>query len=321
MKRRALGKGLSSLIPTAGPRSPGAASPTVTSRADDVPRVHELKLEVSKIRPNPRQPRQNFDDAALEELARSLKQQGVLQPVVVRPAANGTYELVAGERRWRAAQKAGIHQIPAVIRDVPDVNLLELALIENLQREELNAIEEAEAFRILIDDLNLTQGEVADRVGKQRTTVANALRLLNLPTAVQDLLRRRELSMGHARALLALEDAAAIEALARRVVAEGLSVREVESSARRPATSQKHAGRPPKPVDPNVAAAEETLQRVIGTKVRIVGGPKAGRVELHYHSADELDRLYKLLSEPTRKRTLSADFNVGGRRESLQPTE
>jgi ParB family chromosome partitioning protein len=128
--------------------------------------------------------------------------------------------VVAGERRWRAAQKAGIHQIPAVIRDVPDVNLLELALIENLQREELNAIEEAEAFRILIEDLSLTQGEVADRVGKQRATVSNALRLLNLPRAVQDLLRRRELSMGHARALLALEDPTAIEALARRVVAE-----------------------------------------------------------------------------------------------------
>jgi ParB family chromosome partitioning protein len=301
MKRKALGKGLSSLIPASIPKSPVAVSPATVHTGPQL-RPFELKLEVSRIRPNPRQPRQSFDDAALEELARSLKSQGVLQPVVVRPSAGGYYELVAGERRWRAAQKAGMHQIPAVIRDVPDVNLLELALIENLQREELNAIEEAEAYRILIEDLNLTQGEVAERVGKQRTTVANTLRLLQLPVRVQNLLKAKQLSMGHARALLALEDPRAIEALADRVVSDGLSVREVEARAKRPALSQSRPGRPQKPIDPNVTAAEESLQRAVGTKVRIVGSGKAGRIEIHYGSADELDRLFQLLTGANKKR-------------------
>jgi ParB family chromosome partitioning protein len=178
---------------------------------------------------------------------------------------------------------------------VPDEKLLELALIENLQREELNAIEEAEAYRILIDDLELTQNEVAERVGKQRTTVANALRLLNLPEAVKTMLRERVISMGHARALLALEDAKAIEAMALRVVAEGLSVRQVESVAKRPTGTKPRPGRPAQPADPNVAAAETTLQRVLGTKVRIGGNGTKGRVEIHYHSADELDRVYRML--------------------------
>ena len=296
MKRKALGKGLSSLIPSSITRVP---APTASPEAS---RPAEFRLEVSRIRPNPRQPRQAFDDAGLDELARSLKTQGLLQPVVVRPLPDGRFELIAGERRWRAAQRAGIHQIPAVVRDVPDEKLLELALIENLQREELNAIEEAEAYRILIDDLALTQNEVAERVGKQRTTVANALRLLNLPATVKDMVRGRLISMGHARALLALEDATAIESLAQRVVAEGLSVREVESQAKRPAGTKPRPGRPTKPVDPNVAAAEMTLQRVLGTRVRIGGNGNVGKVEIHYHNAEELDRLYRLIIDAGKKR-------------------
>jgi len=296
MKRKALGKGLSSLIPSSIARSPAPAGPSAPSWPT------ELRIEVSKIRPNPRQPRQSFDEAGLDELARSLSTQGLLQPVVVRPLPDGRFELIAGERRWRAAQRAGIHQIPAVVRDVPDEKLLELALIENLQREELNAIEEAEAYQILVDDLELTQNEVALRVGKQRTTVANALRLLNLPGVVQDMVRARLISMGHARALLALEDAKAIEALAQRIVAEGLSVREVESRAKRPAGTKPRPGRPTKPVDPNVAAAETTLQRVLGTKVRIGGNGTVGRVEIHYHSADELDRVYRFIVDTGKKR-------------------
>jgi ParB family chromosome partitioning protein len=290
MKRRALGKGLSSLIPSSVTRTPGAASSPAARPA-------EFRLEISKIRPNPRQPRQAFDEASLDELARSLRLQGVLQPVVVRPLQDGRFELIAGERRWRAAQRAGIHQIPALVRDVPDERLLELALIENLQREELNAIEEAEAYRVLIDDLQLTQNEVAERVGRQRTTVANALRLLGLPSSVKDMVRAGSISMGHARALLALEDPKEIEALANRVAAEGLSVREVESRAKRPADSKRRAGRPAKPVDPNVQAAESTLQRVLGTKIRIGGNGKVGRIEIHYHSADELDRIYRAIVE------------------------
>jgi ParB family chromosome partitioning protein len=228
--------------------------------------------------------------------------QGVLQPVVVRPLPGGHFELIAGERRWRAAQRAGIHTIPAVVRDVPDEQLLELALIENLQREELNAIEEAEAYRILIDDLDLTQNEVAERVGKQRTTVANALRLLHLPEPVKDMVRSRLISMGHARALLALEDARTIEALAQRIVAEGLSVREVESRAKRPAGSKPRPGRPTQQADPNVAAAETALQRVLGTKVRIGGNGKVGRVEVHYHSAEELERIYRIIVDAGKQR-------------------
>ena len=294
MKRKALGKGLSNLIPSSLPSSPAAVSPT--SPPSSV-RPFEFKLEVSKIRPNPRQPRQSFDEAGLDELARSLKAQGVLQPVVVRPAANGAYELIAGERRWRAAQRAGIHQIPAIVRDVSDSHLLQLALIENLQREELNAIEEAEAYRILIDDLQLTQGEIAEHVGKQRATIANALRLLGLPRKVQELVRSRQISMGHARALLALEDPKLIESLADRIVKDGLSVREVEARARRGDNVALPTFRTAKPVDPNVAAAEDTLQRAVGTRVRIRGNGKVGRVELHYRSSEELDRLYGMLTK------------------------
>ena len=296
MKRKALGKGLSSLIPSSIVKVPSPSAPLTPSRPA------ELRLEVSKIRPNPRQPRRAFDEASLTELASSMRNEGLLQPVVVRPLPEGRFELIAGERRWRAAQRAGIHQIPAVVRDVPDEKLLELALIENVQREELNPIEEAEAYRILVDDLQLTQNEVAERVGKQRTTVANALRLLHLPELVKDMVRDRRISMGHARALLALEDGPAIEALARRVVAEGLSVREVESRARRPAATKARPGRPSKPVDPNVAAAEASLQRVLGTKVRIAGNGTVGRVEVHYHSAEELDRVYRLIIEAGKRR-------------------
>lgn len=296
MKRRALGKGLSSLIPASVARAPG---PTPSSPP---PLPTEFRLEISKIRPNPRQPRQSFDETGLDELARSLRTQGVLQPVVVRPLADGRFELIAGERRWRAAQRAGIHQIPALVRDVPDERLLELALIENLQREELNVIEEAEAYRVLIDDLQLTQNEVAERVGKQRTTVANALRLLGLPAVVKDMVRGGAISMGHARALLALGDPKEIEALAKRVVAEGLSVREVESKATRPAGGPARRGRPPKPLDPNVQAAETTLQRTLQTKVRIGGNGKTGRIEIHYQSPDELNRIFQLIVG-TAKRT------------------
>jgi len=285
MKRNALGKGLGSLIPSAPPAAAPATSPP-----------SELKIEVSKIRPNRKQPRQSFDDAAIDELARSLRSTGVLQPVIVRPAENGQFELVAGERRWRAAQRAGIHRIPAVIRDVPDERLLELALIENVQREELNAIEEAEAYRILANDLGLTQQEIAERVGKQRTSIANAIRLLSLPPKVQQMVRGKQISMGHARALLALEDAKIMLELAERIASEGLSVREVEARAKRPASSGR-PGRPAKAVDPNVAAAEQTLQRALATKVRIIGSATSGRIEIQYRGDEDLDRLYRILLE------------------------
>jgi ParB family chromosome partitioning protein len=287
MKRKALGKGLSSLIPASIARMP---APT----ASPVPAFPtELRLEVSKIRPNPRQPRHSFDEAGLDELARSLRTQGLLQPVVVRPLADGRFELIAGERRWRAAQRAGIHRIPAVVRDVPDENLLELALIENLQREELNAIEEAEAYRILIDDLELTQNEVAERVGKQRTTVANALRLLNLPEAVKTMLRDESFPWVTRARCLRLRTRRRMSRWPSRggggTVGPPGRVRGETPSSTKPRPGADT------PVDPNVAAAETTLQ----ARARDEGAHRRerhqGRVEIHYHSADELDRVYRML--------------------------
>ena len=242
-----------------------------------------------------------FDQEKLEELAQSLKTQGVLQPVIVRPAEGGTFELIAGERRWRAAQIAGLLRIPAVIREVTDDKLLELALIENLQREELNPIEEATAYQSLINDLGLSQQETADRVGKQRATVANALRLLNLPVEVQALVQSSQLSAGHAKCLAGLTDTRAQIELAKRIVDEGLSVRAVEQLVRRPEASGKKRATTTDQRDPNVVAAEETLQSAIGTKVRIVQGRTgAGRLELHFYSAEELDRIYDIVLKSAR---------------------
>lgn len=288
MKRKALGKGLDSLIPTTPVRKP-ASVPTAARP------VGELHIDIDRIRPNPHQPRKAFDEGGLEELAASIQVQGVLQPVVVRPTGDGHFELVAGERRWRAAQRAGLHRVPAVVREVPDEKLLELALIENLQREDLNPIEEAEGYRVLIDDLKLTQQDVASRVGKQRTTVTNALRLLGLPRRVQDELRVGALGAGHGKAIAGLDGAGEQIALAERTIREGLSVRQVEAIVARLGNPKAAKAAKAAQRDPNVAAAEQTLQRAVGTKVRIVGGPKRGRVELEYYSAEELDRIYQML--------------------------
>lgn len=212
MKHKALGKGLRSLIPEA-PRAAEAISPAPAGE-----RLQMLDLDL--IRPNPRQPRQDFDEEALASLATSLKDDGVLQPIVVRPAGGGRFEIVAGERRWRAAQRAGLLKVPALVKEVPEDRRLELALIENLQREELNPIEEAQAYRSLLDEFGWTQAELAAKVGRQRTTVANSLRLLTLPRAVQDRVRAGAISMGHARALAGLEDAKLQVEIAGRVERE-----------------------------------------------------------------------------------------------------
>lgn len=292
MKRKALGKGLGSLIPKAPPRTP---APPPAAEASPVGRSGELQVDIDRIRPNPRQPRKAFEEGALEELAASIQVQGLLQPIIVRPLGDGKYELVAGERRWRAAQRAGLHRVPAVIREVPDEKLLELALIENLQREDLNPIEEAEGYQLLLDDLGLTQQEVASRVGKQRTSVTNALRLLGLPRKVQEDLRAGRLGAGHGKAIAGLASAADQTSLAERTVREGLSVRQVEAIVARMSGSKSSKVTRVSERDPNVVAAEQNLQRAVGTKVRIVGGAKRGRVELAYYSAEELDRLYQIL--------------------------
>ncbi len=293
MKRKALGKGLRSLIPEAPPRT---TRPVTIA----VPRAEGLvQVDIDQIHPNPRQPREHFDQELLQELARSLKNQGVLQPVVVRPRGDGEYELVAGERRWRAAQLAGILKLPAVVKEVSDNQLLELALIENLQRQELNPLETAGAYQMLVDDLDLSQQEVADRVGKQRSTITNALRLLNLPREVQELIRDGQLSAGHAKALAAVTNTKAQIDLARRFADEGVSVRQAEALVTRTRSSRSTSG-PATPVerDPNVVAAEERLQQALGTRTRIVhqGNKGGGRVEIEFHSADELERLFDLLT-------------------------
>jgi ParB family chromosome partitioning protein len=277
-KRPALGRGLSALIP-----DPIAQAP----------RQGPVEVDLDLLDPNPKQPRLGFDEARLDELAASIKINGVIQPIVVR-RAGPRYEIVAGERRWRAAQRAGLLKIPVIIRDVPDEKLLEVALIENVQRENLNPIDEALAYRRLTEELGLTQEQVAAAVGKDRASVANYLRLLKLPDAIQALVASETLSMGHARALLALEDPASIEAAARQVVARGLSVRETESLVRRlarPSTSRTEIAS-----DVHTRQAEERLRLALGTRVRIVRRGAGGRIEIEFVSEDELQRLYDMLT-------------------------
>jgi ParB family chromosome partitioning protein len=259
-----------------------------------------LQIDIDRISPNRNQPRSEFEEDQLEELAQSLKEAGVLQPVVVRPRKDGGFELIAGERRWRAAQRIGLLKIPAVVREVEDDRLLELALIENLQRANLNSIETAEAYQALMLEHDLNQQELADRLGKARTTIANAVRLLNLPPQVQLKIRSGALSAGHAKALASLANTQAQIELAERIVAEDLSVRQVESITAKVTRARDAGVRIPAKPDPNVQAAETELQRSLGTKVRIVSKGKGGRLEIHYYSDEELERIYSLISDATR---------------------
>ena len=279
MVRRALGRGLDALIPDRPPEV-----------APSRPQLAELDIEL--IRPNPRQPRDHFDDEAIGVIAESLRLHGVLQPIVVRRVEGG-YELIAGERRWRAAQRAGLERVPAVVREASPQESLELALVENLHREDLNPIEEALAYNLLIDEMGLTQEDVASRVGRDRSSIANTLRLLKLPQPVQQLVVNGGLSMGHARAILGLHAADAQTRLGEEVVAKGLSVRQVESRVRS-LTSGERRRQARTAVDADVAAAEEKLSRALGTKVAI-RGKERGRLEIRFTSMDELNRLYEML--------------------------
>jgi ParB family chromosome partitioning protein len=250
------------------------------------------EIDVASITANPRQPRQSLSKEQLEELAASIKASGLIQPVLVRPHGRG-FQVVVGERRWRAAQRAGLARIPAVVREIPDDSLLEVALVENIQREELNPIEEARAYKALARERGLTHDEVAERVGKDRTTVSNTVRLLKLPLSVQKRVEKGIISMGHARALLGLLDPAAQEKISQSIENKGLSVRQAEELVRRfkePARPKKE----PTARDPNVIAAEENLCRALGTKVRIVQGRSGrGMVVIEFYTAEELDRLYE----------------------------
>ncbi len=278
--RKALGKGLSSLLPA----RPAPTSPVETPG----------RLPIEAIEPNPMQPRTVFDHAALEELANSVREHGVIQPLIVRKTGAG-YQIVAGERRWRAAQKVGLKEVPVVIHEVTDPQLLELALIENIQREDLGAMEVARAFERLNTELGLSQEQIARRTGKDRASVANYLRLLKLPERVQALLQASRLSMGHAKAILGLPDEASQVQIGERAAAQGLSVRQVETIVHE-LTSDRVRKKTDKPEDPNVRAAVDELQSALGTKVRIVEvNEQRGRIEIEYYSQDQLERLYQRL--------------------------
>lgn len=281
--RRALGKGLGALLPTRPAPAHDDTNQTVL---------------IDSIDPNPLQPRRVFQSERLSELAQSIRTNGIIQPLVVRKAGD-RYQLVAGERRWRAAKLAGVQQVPVVVRDIPDNRLLEITLIENIQREDLNPIETANAFARLGSELALSPEEIGRRTGKDRTTITNFLRLLQLPADLQQLVAERRLSAGHARCLLGLPTVELQREVAEKAVAQGWSVRQLERT-----TQRMMEGRKPKHVDevddPNVTAAIQEMERVLGTRVRIVEKAKQkGRIEIEYYSAEDLNRIYAaIVGEP-----------------------
>lgn len=259
------------------------------------------EIEVDLIEPNNLQPRTKFDEQQLNELAQSIRENGIVQPILVRAITSGRYQIVAGERRWRAAQRAGLKQISAVVRDVADDKMLELALVENIQRQELNAIEEAHAYKRLIDTLGLTQETVAQRVGRDRTFVTNYLRLLRLPEDIQELVEGNKISMGHARALLGIDDPSKQRKIAKNIVSTGLSVRETERVIKRLInnTGQEQATeRRTQIVDVNTRQAEAKLRRRFSTQVRIVvnQNKEGGKIEIQYYNDKDLQRIYELLN-------------------------
>jgi ParB family chromosome partitioning protein len=295
--RKALGKGLSALIPQRPPTSTALADP---QELPPEQRGTIREVRVTEIDPNPLQPRAQFDQGRIQELADSIRANGIIQPLIVR-RHDARFQLVAGERRLRAARVAGLTDVPVVIQDFADDQLLQLALIENIQREDLNPIETAQAFERLGNDLGLTHEEIAHRTGKDRATVTNLIRLLRLPEPIQLLLAERRLHMGHARAILGLPNEEGQIEVANRAAAHGQSVRDVERIVRRltderPATDASAD----KPQDPNVKAAAEQLQEILGTRVRIVEKTEQrGRIEIEYYTQDDLQRIYGLIAKDT----------------------
>jgi ParB family transcriptional regulator, chromosome partitioning protein len=281
MHRKALGRGLDALIPT------GAASATIESRP-----AGAGEISIDQIGANPFQPRKHFDDEAIAELAASIRATGVLQPILVRRLGSAEYQIVAGERRLRAAGVAGLVRIPAVIREVTDREMMELALIENIQREDLNPIEEAHAYEALVEKVGLTHDQLSDRVGKQRSSISNSLRLLALPPEVKDMVSRGTLSAGHARALLGLETPGDRLAAARYVSAKGFSVRRTEAFVRR--RLRRQHTRPKASVNNAFNEFETKLERRFSTHVSITPGRKGGKVEFEFYGQEDLERLLEL---------------------------
>ena len=284
----ALGKGLSALIPQ---KEKGKEKEERSGTHREI-----LELDITSIKPNEYQPRRFFKDSALNELVGSIKEKGVIQPVIARKSSDGSYQLIAGERRWRAAGMAGLKSIPAIIKDAAPVEALELALIENIQREDLNPLETAEAFDRLIKDFHLTHDELSRKVGKDRATVTNYLRILKLPADVKRLIAEGALSIGHAKALLQIENQRIQIDIARKIVQSGLSVREAEKLSKKAGAlgSPRPAAKSTR--DPQIASLEEKLMHSLGTKVRLIHkSNKGGRIEIEYYSLDDLDRLLEVL--------------------------
>ncbi|MEK6564924.1 MAG: ParB/RepB/Spo0J family partition protein [Candidatus Omnitrophota bacterium] len=282
MEKRGLGRGLGALIPE---------RETEEHFHGSAPKEHIRYLPVEQIKPNPYQPRENFDSQGLEELVASIKEKGIIQPIIVRHSASG-YELIAGERRWRAAKSLNLKEIPVIVRQAKDEESLELALIENIQRQNLSPIEEAHAYKHLMEQFGFTQEKIAQTVGKARASVANTLRLLKLPLEIQEMLKKGQLSFGHGKVLLELEDVQKQLALSRQIVSKSLSVRELENLV-----FQHHKARPAKVVSetrklPHLEAIEEELRQILGTKVKIASGPKRGTLHIEFYSQDDLERIY-----------------------------
>ncbi|MBI4352482.1 MAG: ParB/RepB/Spo0J family partition protein [Candidatus Omnitrophica bacterium] len=278
MERKVLGKGLEALIPSDA----------------QVPKEKILTLKVSQIEPSPFQPRLTFSQEKIEELAQSIREKGIIQPVIVRAVGGDRYELIAGERRLRAVQHLGLEEIPAILRRVSDSDVLELSIIENIQREELHPLEEAKAYKRLVQEFGFTQETIAGRVGKDKSSISNLLRILNLPEKIQDYLSQNLITFGHARALLALVDQKHQMAFCGRIVKHGLSVRQTELLAAGKANRSK------KPkigvADPHIQDLQDRLRHALGTKVRIHHGKKRGRLEIEYYSLEDLQRLLRLLT-------------------------
>ncbi|MFB3154277.1 MAG: ParB/RepB/Spo0J family partition protein [Candidatus Acidiferrales bacterium] len=292
MTRKALGRGLSALLREVEPAEAASTAPDVPPTAVVATSgLSEIALDL--IDTSPFQPRTHFDPQALEELARSMRSGGVVQPVIARRVGS-RYELVAGERRLRAARLAGLQSIPTIVRPLSDQQALEISLLENLQREDLNPLEQARAFERLANEFALTQEEIAERTGKDRATIANLMRLLRLPKEVQELVEQGKLTAGHARALLKLEESPVVQrVLARRMAARRISVRQAEQMVERKLPTAKKKRAVERPVDPNLQAAQETLERALGTKVRIIeqrGG--RGRIQIDYYGLENLDHIY-----------------------------
>jgi len=299
-QRKALGKGLHSLLPGRKP-DPTAPAPPIAGKLPNEPETPGdiRRLPIDHVTPNPNQPRRDFDQTALLELTQSIEREGIIQPIIVRNMGLNEYQIIAGERRWRAAKLAHLAEVPVIVRTADDQQVLELAIVENIQREDLNPIELALAFQRMATELGLSHDQIGQKTGKERTTVTNAVRLLQLPMEIREMIASKKLSAGHARALLKFDDAQVQLDVARRCIAEGWSVRQIEEFTRPTGLPTRvKPARPEPQLDPNVKFAMSELERTLGTRVRIIEGRAGkGRIEIEYYSADDLSRIYDLIVE------------------------